>query len=239
MERAIKQPEATTLAPNTACVRLTGGSSSHGAWILEDGPGGTAITVGSGADCDWKIKAASVPAHAISVLLLQGAVYVRSGEDSSVLVDGRPLADGWQPVPSGARIDIGLARLEITLGNNGAAMDAWPRTWSVHNIERPSAEIDAGPSILIDEDALRESAPALPPDLDDAEVSGLRPSRQFRPERPSLTGASFARGSRPSLPDAPSLFGRPRTQPGARWLTLLSCGLMAAVYVLWVTLLDR
>src|SRR5690349_951557 len=57
MERAIARRDSGQKAPATACVRLTGGSSTHATWMLEDGPGGTAITIGSDPGCDWKIKA--------------------------------------------------------------------------------------------------------------------------------------------------------------------------------------
>lgn len=248
MESALNPREQ--LAPKTACVRLTGGSSSHSTWFLEDGPGGTAITLGSDPSCDWKIKAANVPAHAVSVLLLQGAVYVRGADEGRVLLNGQPLPEGWQPVQSGARIDIGLARLEVTLGAAEEALGAaWPRSWSVHNVERPSAEADASPSILVDENVWLESEPPRGRDLDDAEVSGLRPSRQFMPERPSATTPEppstartswFSRLSRPSLlQDAPSLIGKPQAEAGASWVPYLGAALMAVAYVLWVTLLDR
>jgi len=192
-----------------------------------------------------KIKAASVPGHAVSVLLLQGAVYVRGADEGGVLLNGRALAEGWQPVQSGARIDIGLARLEVTLGGE-EARQGWPRTWSVHNVERPSAEVDGSPSIVVDENVWLESEPQPGGDLDDAEVSGLRPSRQFMPKQPSADAPQqpsarpswLSRASRPSVQDAPSLIGKPQPHAGARWLPYLGGVLMAVAYVLWVTLLD-
>jgi predicted component of type VI protein secretion system len=251
MERATSPRDHVHAAPATACVRLTGGSSTHATWMLEDGPGGTMITVGSDPGCDWKIKAASVPAHALSVLLLQGTVYVRSGEDGGVLLDGRPLATAWQPVDAGARLDIGLARLEISMGGEPVLGD-WTCSWRVRNVERPSD--DAAPSILVDGDAIEAKLEADATterelaDRDSADISGVRPSfspviELNRPRRPTAERESrpswLGRFSRSSTPDAPSLLGKGEGRPMKLWTYGVGFALLAVAYALWIALLGR
>jgi predicted component of type VI protein secretion system len=107
----------------TACLHLQRGSSSQATMFLEDVPGGTSITVGADPDCDWQIRAACVPAHALSVLLLSGNLFVRSTCEGDVLLDGRPLGDNWVAVQSGARLDIGLAQLVVALGAAHSAFE--------------------------------------------------------------------------------------------------------------------
>jgi predicted component of type VI protein secretion system len=221
--------------------------------MLEDGPGGTAITIGSDPGCDWKIKAASVPPHALSVLLLAGSIYARSGEQGGVLLDGRPLAASWQPVADGARLDIGLARLEITLGGE-AMLDNWPRTWVVHNVETPREELDSAPSILVDGDAIEArlaadaEAAERADSLGSADISGVRPSMtpileltqpKERTTWPTGRNSWFGRPSRASLADAPSLLGKHANGPNRLWVYALGCGLTAGAYVVWVSLLGH
>ncbi|HEX6244633.1 MAG TPA: FHA domain-containing protein [Polyangiales bacterium] len=253
MERAIARRDSGQKAPATACVRLTGGSSTHATWMLEDGPGGTAITIGSDPSCDWKIKAASVPPHAVSVLLLSGSVYVRCGDHGGVLLDGRPLSTSWQAVADGARLDIGLARLEVTLGGESMLGD-WPRTWVVHNVETPSELLDSSPSIMVDGEAIEarlaadaEAAQRALDDRDDPEISGIRPSATpilelNRPKprvEPAERSSWFGRRSRPSLADGPSLLGKHTSRPTKLWAYALGCGLTAGAYVLWLAALGH
>lgn len=222
--------------------------------MLEDGPGGTAITIGSDPGCDWKIKAAGVPPHALSVLLLADTVYVRSGDQGGVLLDGHPLSTTWQPVRDGARVDIGLARLEITLGGD-AVLGDWPRTWVVHNVETPSDLLESSPSIMVDGAAIEarlaadaEAAERIAADLNDPDSSGIRPSATPSGERwdaesevsPAGERSSwFSRPSRPSLADGPSLLGRHTSRPAKLWAYALGCSLTAGAYALWISLLGR
>ncbi|MDB4986808.1 MAG: hypothetical protein JWN04_1986, partial [Myxococcaceae bacterium] len=99
-----------------AFLRLRQGASERATWILEETPGGTMISVGSDSACDWQIRAAFVPARAFSLLIVGGRTFVRSGPEPGVLLDGKPVDDGWVQVPHGGRIDVGLARLEVTMG---------------------------------------------------------------------------------------------------------------------------
>ncbi|MDB4973843.1 MAG: hypothetical protein JWN48_2184 [Myxococcaceae bacterium] len=74
------------------------------------------ISVGSDVACDWQIRAAFVPGRAFSLLIVGGRTFLRSGPEPGVLLDGKAVDDGWVQVPHGARIDVGLARLEVTMG---------------------------------------------------------------------------------------------------------------------------
>jgi hypothetical protein len=105
-----------SVLPISASVRLRQGSSARATWILQEAPGGTTIRVGADSTCDWQIRAAFVPPQAFSLRLLDGEVRVQAGRDQSVLLNGKLLGEGWVAVPSGARIDVGLARVEVTTG---------------------------------------------------------------------------------------------------------------------------
>jgi hypothetical protein len=98
----------------SSSLRLRQGSSAQATWILEDSPGGTMVTIGADPTCDWQIRAAFVPPCALSVLLIGGVTYVKPGPDMGVLMNGQPIPPAWSEVEDGARIDVGLARLEIT-----------------------------------------------------------------------------------------------------------------------------
>jgi hypothetical protein len=100
----------------SALLRLRQGSSARATWVVEASPGGTMVSVGSDAACDWQVRAAFVPARAFSVLVVGGRTFVRSGPEPGVLLDGKPMVDGWVQVHNGARIDVGLARMEVTMG---------------------------------------------------------------------------------------------------------------------------
>jgi len=99
-----------------AFLRLRQGASARATWILEESGGGTMISVGSDDACDWQIRAAFVPPRAFSLLIVGGRVFVRSGPEPGVLLDGKQVEEGWVQVPHGARLDFGLARLEVTMG---------------------------------------------------------------------------------------------------------------------------
>lgn len=249
MERATSRRDASEPTRPTAYVRLTGGSSEHASWLLQDALGGAAITIGSNPSCDWTIRAAGVPGHALSVLLLQGSIYVRSGEQGGVLLDGQPLDTCWRPVADGARLDIGFARLEIGLGDGRAPR---PQSWVVHNVESRGEEHSA-PSIVVDGEAIEaklnadaEAAEGEQTRVDAADVSGIRETPLLDLQHGHLqhgvvSGSDpdwFARRSRPSLPDGPSLLGR-RAEAIKLWLYALGCVATAGAYALWIALLDH
>lgn len=100
----------------SAFLRLRQGSSARATWVLEESPGGTMISVGADDACDWQLRAAFVPARAFSILVVGGRTFVRSGPEPGVLLNGKPLDDGWVQIHNGGRIDVGLARLEVNMG---------------------------------------------------------------------------------------------------------------------------
>lgn len=100
----------------SAFLRLRQGASARASWVLEETPGGTMVSVGADLACDWQLRAAFVPARAFSILVVGGRTFMRSGPEPGVLLNGKPLDEGWVQVPDGARIDVGLARIEVTMG---------------------------------------------------------------------------------------------------------------------------
>lgn len=100
----------------SAFMRLRQGASARASWVLEETPGGTMVSVGSDLACDWQLRAAFVPARAFSILVVGGRTFMRSGPEPGVLLNGKTLDEGWVQVPDGARIDVGLARIEVTMG---------------------------------------------------------------------------------------------------------------------------
>ncbi|MET0341453.1 MAG: hypothetical protein ABW252_10665 [Polyangiales bacterium] len=113
----------SAVLPVSACARLRQGSSARATFILEDAAGGTTITVGADATCDWQVRAAFVPPHAFSLRLREGQVTVQAGPAQGVLLNGKLLGEGWSPVPNGARIDVGLARVEVAVGIGAAHLE--------------------------------------------------------------------------------------------------------------------
>jgi hypothetical protein len=99
-----------------AFLRLRQGASSRATWILEESKSGSMISVGADDACDWQLRAAFVPQRAFSLLVVGGRTFVRSGPEPGVLLNGKPIDDGWVQVPHGGRIDVGLARIEVTMG---------------------------------------------------------------------------------------------------------------------------
>lgn len=136
-----------------ASLRLRQGSSSRATWILDESPGGTLLTIGADAACDWQIRAPFVPARAFSVLLLGGTVYVRPGQELGVLLNGRPLESGYTPVGDGARIDVGLARFEVGLqfvatSGDGEASRTFDQVRELDSGTFPISERQAVPSVF-------------------------------------------------------------------------------------------
>lgn len=107
-----KQPAR---AQQCRTIRLVGGSSPQApSWYLQAGPGGTALSIGAGPDCEWRIRAAGVPAQALWLMLTDQGLYARAARDGTVRVDGTVLGTDWLPVPAAARIDIGMASLLVS-----------------------------------------------------------------------------------------------------------------------------
>lgn len=109
--------------PFCAFLSLRQGASERASWLVEEALGGTMISVGADEACDWQIRAAFVPPRAFSLLVVGGRTFVRSGPEPGVLLNGRAIDDGWIQVPNGGRIDVGLARLEVTMGYGDPSED--------------------------------------------------------------------------------------------------------------------
>lgn len=109
--------------PFCAFLCLRQGASERASWLVEEALGGTMISVGADEACDWQIRAAFVPARAFSLLVVGGRTFVRSGPEPGVLLNGKAIDDGWIQVPNGGRIDVGLARLEVTMGYGDPSED--------------------------------------------------------------------------------------------------------------------
>lgn len=155
--------------PHAACIRLIQGASDDAVWVLESGVGGTFLTIGADPECEWQIRAAGVPAHAVSVLLVGGTVHVRSGPQRCARMNGTLLSEQWTPVERDARLDIGMASLEIKLDKDALVPSlrevATPprhtpapmapersgmrRSFDPGRASRPSLPMDARPSLSL------------------------------------------------------------------------------------------
>lgn len=206
-----RQEKASGQAPQVTCIRLTQGSSDDSVWVLEEGAGGTFLTIGSDPECEWQIRAAGMPAHALSVLLVGGLVYVRSGPQRGVRLDARLLSEDWTQVERDARIDVGLAQLEIKLGKDKLL----PSLRDVHAAAQAEAR---GPHVY---------AASL-----ELERSGTRPT----PAPARRDSAPHARQPRQLRLDPADVRPRDRSWPG--WLYLAGTLALTAAYALWVVWLD-
>jgi hypothetical protein len=125
----------------SAYLRLRQGASARATWVLEESPGGTMISVGSDLVCDWQLRAAFVPARAFSMLVVGGRTFIRSGPEPGVLLNGKVLDEGWVPVADGARIDVGLAQLEVTMGYSDWAPSI-DQAFGLHSPFNPATSAD-------------------------------------------------------------------------------------------------
>jgi hypothetical protein len=124
MQQGVRRSEPLATSQRDFIIRLVRGSTRQAAsWILQAGPGGTALTIGSGLRCEWRIRAAGVPAHALSLMLTEHGLYACAAGEGIVRIDGRPLSNEWSPVPGGARIDVGMAGLVVS---NAEALELEP-----------------------------------------------------------------------------------------------------------------
>lgn len=256
-------PEVASWRPSrpkqtTACIRLKQGSSARATYLLEDTAGGTTITVGADPGCDWQIRAAGVANFALDLLLLGGNMFAKCPLDSTVLVDGRQLGSNWVEVTSGARIHIGLAQLELTMGEKASAFEHLPQAFDPSPRARvqdslPRARVqDAQRTLVMGEEETIIVEPDLEvirPDMEDeldlkkttvfspASEQDYRPSFVDPPTRPSLV----ERLSRASLFDrAPTLLddGVESIPRRNLWRYALAAGATAVAYAGWLALLD-
>lgn len=202
----------------TACVRLRQGSSARATWNLEDCPGGTTITVGSGLTCDWQVRAPFVPPHALSVLFVGGRLYVRPGPEHGALLNGHGLGgEDWTPVAEGDRVDVGLARLEIDVGASASA--SWREAEA-----RPQA-VEAHADEVYVSDGYASDAPPKP---------------ETARERETLRGLDSGTYRISDNPEAvPAVLERDvSADRSALWRYALAGVATAGAYGGWVVLLD-
>ena len=172
MEQAATLVSHRRVLPVSANVRLRQGSSARATWILQEAPGGTTITVGADSTCDWQIRAAFVPPQAFALRLLDGEVRVQAGRDQSVLLNGKLLGEGWVAVPSGARIDVGLARVEVTTGYaSGSFAPPPPRAAFITTAVEPARRTSQPAPV----EGRRDSEPTPDAELEEALRSWRRP----------------------------------------------------------------
>jgi hypothetical protein len=235
-----RQDNASGHAPQVTCIHLTQGSSDDSVWVLEEGVGGTFLTIGSDPECEWQIRAAGMPPHALSVLLVGGLVYVRSGPQRGVRLDGHLLSEDWKQVESDARIDVGLAQLEIKLGK-GKLLP------SLRDV-RAAAQVEARGSGRAQDREARARQPqqraevgshaaavrASPRDL---ERSGMRRTPALEPHHARRDPGRHEHQHRQQLRLDSRI--RPRERSGRGFRYLLGMIVLGTAYALWVAWLDN
>jgi hypothetical protein len=99
--------------PRTVLMRLTRGASSHVSWLLRSSANAPTVTVGSDPSCDWQVRAPGVPGHALSVALFDGGLFVASGPEAEVVIEGERLPEVWKRVEHPVEVALGAAQVEI------------------------------------------------------------------------------------------------------------------------------
>lgn len=234
--------------PLIVSARLRQGSSTRSSWILEDAPGGTTITVGADAACDWQVRAAFVPPCAFSLRLLEGILMVRAAYEPGVLLNGRPVGVAWTPVPSGARLDVGLARIEVTLQDPLAREALQAEDSGVRPVAHPGAPHVAPGAVF---DLLPQAGGVTarlgpPPSSPSWRGRTSRPPRSAVATLDALTNtARFERTAREALPEesfvgdvTPALLDDARTDKPSLLRYALAFAVTACAYGGWVALLD-
>jgi hypothetical protein len=94
-------------------MRLTRGASTQATWLLRSSASATTVTIGSDPSCDWQIRGAGVPRHALSVALFDGGLFVASGPDAAIELEGAPLPEVWRRVDRAVSIAIGDAQIDF------------------------------------------------------------------------------------------------------------------------------
>lgn len=102
-----------TPTPRTVLMRLTRGVSTHATWLLRSSTSATTLTIGADPNCDWQIRGAGVPKHALSVALFDGGLFVASGPDAELELEGAPLPEVWQRIDHAVSLAIGEALIEF------------------------------------------------------------------------------------------------------------------------------
>jgi hypothetical protein len=250
MQHAAKKRQEASAGPvgTTACLHLQRGSSSQVTWFLEDVPGGTSLSIGADPTCDWQLRAACVPPHAVSVLLLSGNLFVRSTCEGDVQLDGSPLGDSWVAVHDGARLDIGFAQLSISCGATRSAFDAAALGTLSYTEAEASAQLGAvrrqalstetrlGFPVWSQSAAQPVSGTQLVGD-EPARAPAERSALQVDPRE--LSDDQQATLNRHSRGFGPSLLGEDRRDSSGVWLYILAGLATLFAYAGWVVALDR
>jgi hypothetical protein len=221
-------------------LRLRHGGAARATWLLTEAAGGTMISVGTDSACDWQIRAAFVPARAFSVLVVGGRAFARSGPESGLLLNGKPVGEGWASLPQNARIDIGLARIEVVSGYadelsaQGTDEPCWQQPHERAHVVRDARELDSG------ERQVMHTRPvaAKPADvnnstielkLEDLDYAGTIPLPGRVDDHEYQVSPSLLEGDQVTR-----VTGRSRS-----WRVLTAAALFSGAYGAWLYLLDR
>jgi hypothetical protein len=99
--------------PRSVLMRLTRGVSTHATWLLRSASSATTVTIGADPTCDWQIRGAGVPRHALSVALFDGGLFVASGPQAEITVEGARLPETWQRIDHALSIAMGDAQIDF------------------------------------------------------------------------------------------------------------------------------
>jgi hypothetical protein len=205
-------------------LRLVSGSAREPDRMLREAGSGATLSVGSDPRCGWQIDGAGVPALALWIRVLPGALFVRAAAGCCVSVDGHDLGTLWTPVAVGSRVILGSAAFEVGLGGRS-------RMSQSERLQRGFGRIpDAFGAPLAGHPVSGELE--CPPD-----ATALDPWPP-EPEPPELpTATIFATDDPGAAADRARLRRRAILWTAASVAT--ASGLLACAYRCWVLLLDR
>jgi hypothetical protein len=207
-----------------------------------------------------------VPARAFSILVVGGRTFMRSGPEPGVLLNGKALDEGWVQVPDKARIDVGLARIEVTMGysewaptidqafdlrspfNPHTTADepfGWQTVHELNNRKQPEPSLRSthaydtrtGKPLPKVAAAPRKRNSTIELSLDDLDYMGTQAAAQARDDRDA--SGEFAVGGAVDDQVAPSLLGSDRPRDKSKlWRYAVAGVFTAGAYGGWVYLLD-
>ena len=193
----MEQGEQTALR-----IALLGASGAEGERCFT--PGVVAGPFSIGRHGDWAIEGRGLGAVEGFLYFDGHELFACSRDEASPIVaDGRPLASTWEPLPIGARLVVGRARLVVE-DPTPAANSASTILTDIGALKAPPVPVRAGasPRMFASDDEHTKIGEALPsgPSLDDAPTAMFSSAvrEQFRTGRPPAVSAS----ARPSPPEA-------------------------------------
>jgi hypothetical protein len=80
---------------------------------LRSSASATTVTIGADPSCDWQIRGAGVPKHALSVALFEGGLFVASGPGATIQLEGKQLPEVWQRIDRAVSIAVGDAQMDF------------------------------------------------------------------------------------------------------------------------------